>query len=111
MSLIGCGKPTCISKTKLSFCSRACRNNAFRERFIDYDDINENNSLSITKEAHERSFSIGCGDGCVSKENMSFCSRSCKNAAFSRGLINITDIDKNGPNLQLTSQAHKKLFF
>ena len=111
MSLIGCGKPTCISKTKLSFCSRACRNKAFRERLIDYDDINEKNSLSITKEAHERSFSIGCGDGCVSKENMSFCSRSCKNAAFSCGLIKNTDINNEISNLQLTTQAHKKLFF
>ena len=129
MSSIGCGDSTCISKTNLYFCSRSCRNEAFRTGLVDYDDINEDvSSLLLTKDAHDRLFStkqfttlvvkssenisIGCGDDiCASKENIYFCSRSCKNRAISLKLIKDIDIDYDVSNLKLTTQAHKKLFF
>jgi hypothetical protein len=129
MSSIGCGDSACVSSTNKYFCSRSCRNEAFRNGIIDYDDINKDVScLLLTNDAHDRSFSIkqfttlvvkssenksiGCDDDmCVSKKNISFCSRSCKNRAISLKLIKDIDIDYDVSNLKLTTQAHVKLFF
>jgi hypothetical protein len=125
---IGCGSRNCVNKTNHNFCSRSCKNAAIQNKFInDQLDINyQESNLALTHQAHLRLFStdeptkiklqptpyavLGCGDSeCVTKKNMYFCSRSCKNAALRDNLIDDQDIDESC-NLLLKEEAYKKLF-
>jgi hypothetical protein len=129
--MFGCGDSDCVSKTNRYFCSKSCKNAAIRDRFIDDNtDIDyDESALLLTEKAHERLFVfeqpsiinvkvicpntiIGCGDhACVSKTNLYFCSKSCKNAAIRDHFIDDnTDIEYEISNLLLTEKAHKKIF-
>ena len=129
---LGCGDKCCVNRHNYYFCSRYCRNDAVYNCFIkDPEDIDyEESGLKLKDTAIIRLFgknldlepsilkefipladkTIGCGENtCVSKENLCFCSSSCKNAALRDHFIN-KDIDISPDNhLMLTQEAHEKL--
>ena len=128
----GCGDKCCINRQNYYFCSRYCRNEAVYNHYImDPEDIDYDESgLKLKDTAIIRLFgenldleptvlkniieladkNIGCGKNiCVTKENLYFCSSSCRNAALRDHFINKDiDIDPNN-HLMLTQKTHIKL--
>jgi hypothetical protein len=53
---IGCGNEDCVNPTYKYFCSRSCKNLAFRKNFINETYISLECNLELTTEAHNRLF-------------------------------------------------------